>query len=242
MTIQNKEPLSKTAFAEGTALLFDKPYGWTSFDVVGKIRALIRHQLGLKKVKVGHAGTLDPLATGLLIVCTGKMTKSIDSFQAQEKEYSGTFFLGQTTPSYDLETTPGENRPIDHLSHEIIQHATKLFVGSYDQMPPQFSAKKIEGERAYAYARRGEESILKPKTVSVKEFAITRFQAPEADFRVICSKGTYIRALARDFGEALKTGAYLKSLRRERIGSYHVSDAWSIKDFERFIASLKEQH
>ncbi len=233
------ELFTKTTFAEGTVLLFDKPYGWTSFDVVGKVRGLIHHRLGLKKTKVGHAGTLDPLATGLLIVCTGKLTKSIDNYQALEKEYSGTFFLGQTTPSYDLETKPGEVLPTDHLSEELVQQTSRTFVGSFDQMPPQYSARKIEGERAYTFARRGEARDLKPKGVIIREFLITRFQLPEIDFKVKCSKGTYIRALARDLGEALHTGAYLKTLRRESIGNFHVSDAWSISSFEALISSIQ---
>jgi tRNA pseudouridine55 synthase len=239
MFLPPEKPASKTSFAEGAVLLFDKPYGWTSFDVVGKVRSLIRRRLGLKKTKVGHAGTLDPLATGLLIICTGKMTKSIDNYQALEKEYSGTFFLGQTTPSYDLETLPGESRSIDHLSHEITQRTANQFVGTLDQIPPQFSAKKIEGERAYTFARRGESTVLKPKNVFINEFVITSFQPPLASFKVVCSKGTYIRALARDFGEALKTGAYLQSLRRERIGTFHVSNAWNLQNFESFIIGLE---
>lgn len=234
-----KEQLTKTAFAEGTVLLFDKPYGWTSFDVVGKVRGLIRRRLGLKKTKVGHAGTLDPLATGLLIICTGKLTKSIDSYQAQEKEYSGTFFIGQTTPSYDLETKPGETLPTEHITHDRVVQTTSKFLGSFEQMPPQFSAKKIEGERAYTYARKGQTSVLKPKTVCISQFDITKFEPPEIGFNVVCSKGTYIRALARDYGEALQTGAYLKDLRRERIGDFLVADAWEISDFESFIKNIQ---
>ncbi len=234
-----KEQLTKTAFAEGTVLLFDKPYGWTSFDVVGKIRGLIRHRLGLKKTKVGHAGTLDPLATGLLIVCTGKLTKSIDSYQALEKEYSGTFFIGQTTPSFDLETQPGELSPTEHITYDTVIQTTKKFIGSFEQIPPQFSAKKIEGERAYTYARQGQTRVLKPKNVSIRKFNITKFELPEIGFNVVCTKGTYIRALARDFGEALQTGAYLKDLRRERIGGFLVSDAWEVANFESFIKNMQ---
>jgi tRNA pseudouridine55 synthase len=234
-----KDVLTKTTLAEGTVLLFDKPIGWTSFDVVGKVRGLIRRRLGLKKIKVGHAGTLDPLATGLLIVCTGKLTKSIDSYQALEKEYSGTFYIGQTTPSYDLETEPGEILPIDHITHEMVVQTARNFIGSFEQTPPQYSAKKIEGERAYTYARKGQTSILKPKKVSIRMFSITKYQLPELDFNVVCSKGTYIRALARDFGEALRSGAYLKNLRRERIGDFLVADAWEISNFESFIKNIQ---
>jgi tRNA pseudouridine55 synthase len=234
-----KELLTRNAFAEGTVLLFDKPYGWTSFDVVGKVRGLIRHRLGLKKTKVGHAGTLDPLATGLLIVCTGKLTKTIDSYQALEKEYSGTFFIGQTTPSYDLETKPGETQPTAHITHNMVMQATNNFIGSFEQMPPQFSAKKIEGERAYTFARKGQTSVLKPKNVCISKFSITKFELPEIGFNVICSKGTYIRALARDFGDSLQTGAYLKDLRRERIGNFLVDNAWELKNFEAFIRELQ---
>lgn len=226
--------------SEGSILLFDKPYKWTSFDVVGKIRSLIRHRLGLKKTKIGHAGTLDPLATGLLVIATGKLTKTIDHYQALEKEYSGTFFLGQTTPSYDLETKPEGNYPTAHITPELARAAAMSLTGSFDQMPPQYSAKKIEGERAYEFARRGEKAVLKTRRVKISAFEITRFELPEIGFRIVCSKGTYIRALARDFGNSLQSGAYLKDLRRERIGSLMVAQAWAIDDFEQHIRKLAE--
>lgn len=223
-------------YAEGKVLLFDKPYLWTSFDVVGKVRSLLKHKLGLKKIKIGHAGTLDPLATGLLIVCTGRQTKSISIYQDLEKEYTGTFFLGQTTPSYDLETRPDQNYPTGHIGREMADEATRRFTGVFEQMPPDYSAKKIEGERAYTLARRGETIPLKTRTVQISGFEITRFELPEVDFRVVCSKGTYIRALARDFGEALGSGAYLKNLRRVRIGDLHIDEAITIEDFEKHLA------
>jgi tRNA pseudouridine55 synthase len=225
----------REAFAEGRVLLFDKPYKWTSFDVVGKVRALLRHRLGLKKVKIGHAGTLDPLATGLLIICTGKLTKSIARFQDMEKEYTGTFFLGKTTPSFDLETIPDQEFPYAHITREMAIGATGNLTGKIEQEPPLFSAKKIEGERAYEHARRGEDTRLKAKKVEVTVFEITRFELPEVDFRVVCSKGTYIRALARDFGRTLGSGAYLKTLCRVRIGEFGLQDAQSPETFEQYI-------
>ncbi len=220
---------------EGRLLLFDKPLTWTSFDVVNKVRSLIRYKLGLRKIKIGHAGTLDPLATGLLIICTGKMTKTIDQYQAMEKEYSGTFYLGQTTPSFDLETKPDHHFPTEHIQAEMLEKTAFRFVGSQMQIPPIYSAKKIEGERAYEFARRGEQTELKAREIHISRFDITRYQPPEVDFRIACSKGTYIRALARDFGEALGSGAYLKKLRRERIGDIKVTDAWKVEDFDRHI-------
>jgi tRNA pseudouridine55 synthase len=222
-------------YLEGAVLLFDKPLGWTSFDIIKKVKALLRHQLRIKKIKIGHAGTLDPLASGLLIVCTGKMTKSIEKFQADEKEYTGTFFIGSTTPSADLETEPNEHFPTSHISQEEINARCTDFLGEIAQVPPLFSAKKIDGERAYEHARRGENTVLKANLIQIHNFAITQDRFPELDFRVVCSKGTYIRALARDYGEALKSGAYLKALRRTRIGEFWVDDAWDIQAFETFI-------
>lgn len=222
-------------FVLGKVLLFDKPYKWTSFDVVGKVRALLKHRLGLRKLKIGHAGTLDPLATGLLIVCTGKLTKSISRYQDMEKEYTGTFFLGMTTPSFDLETRPDKEYPTAHINMGMAEDAASSLTGKIAQEPPLFSAKKIEGERAYEHARRGESTRLKTKQVEVRLFEITRFELPEVDFRVVCSKGTYIRALARDFGKILGSGAYLKSLRRVRIGEIGLQDAYSPESFEQII-------
>lgn len=236
MTVHNHP--TKTELLEGTVMLFDKPYSWTSFDVVGKVRSLLRNKLGAKKPKIGHAGTLDPLATGLLIICTGSMTKTIEPYQAMEKEYTGTFFLGKSTPSYDLETRPDKEYPTDHIGADMILGAAGALTGSIDQVPPLFSAKKVEGERAYKIARRGEQTTLKAKTITITEFSITRIELPEVDFRVVCSKGTYIRSLARDFGHKLHSGAYLKALRRTRIGNHHVDQAWTIGSFEAFIGQM----
>ncbi len=227
------------SFIDGAVLTFDKPLGWTSFDVVNKVRSMMRYVLGIKKLKTGHAGTLDPLATGLLIICTGKQTKSIERFQDMEKEYTGTFTIGQTTPSFDLETTPDGSFPVNHITREMVMAAAEKLSGHQDQIPPQFSAKKIEGERAYEFARRGEHTELKSRKIVISEFEITRFELPEADFRVVCSKGTYIRSLARDFGRELHSGAHLKSLRRTRIGRFMAEDAWSIEDFEKHLKGLR---
>jgi len=223
---------------EGAVLTFDKPYGWTSFDVVNKFRVLVRHILGVKKLKAGHAGTLDPLATGLLIICTGKQTKSIQHIQEMEKEYTGTFTLGQTTPSFDLETKPDATYPTSHITVQTVSDAVEKLSGAQKQIPPLFSAKKIDGQRAYEIARRGESADLNAREVFISNFDITRFELPEADFRVVCSKGTYIRSLARDFGQELGSGAYLKNLRRVRTGTFSVQDAWTIDGFENFLKSL----
>lgn len=228
-------PISKFSeedFKEGQILLFDKPLGWTSFQVVNKVRWLIRSKHKIKKIKVGHAGTLDPLASGLLILCTGKFTKRIEELQGQEKEYTGTFTLGATTPSYDLETEINETFPTGHLSEETIKAATASFIGEIDQYPPVFSALKKEGRRLYEFARMGEEVEIPARKVHIREFEITRIAMPEVDFRVVCSKGTYIRSLAFDFGKALETGAHLSALRRTKIGEYSVDDAMSIDSFE----------
>lgn len=225
-------------FIEGEVLLFDKPYTWSSFDVVNKVRSMMRYVLGIKKLKVGHAGTLDPLATGLLIVCTGAKTKSIDSFQEMEKEYTGTFQIGSTTPSFDLETEPDQHFPFAHVTPEMMFDVTQKLSGFHNQMPPQFSAKKILGERAYEFARRGEVAILKTKEIEISEFDITRIELPEVDFRIVCSKGTYIRSIARDFGEALESGAHLKSLRRTRVGNFFADNAWNMPEFENYLRSV----
>ncbi len=224
-------------FAEGEVLLINKPYRWTSFDVVGKIR----NSLKPLKLKVGHAGTLDPLATGLLIVCTGKMTKQIDSFQAQEKEYTGTFTLGATTPSFDLETAVENQSGTDHLSEETIKETCQRFMGDIEQFPPAHSAVKVGGERLYLKARRGEEVELKSRKVHIAEFEITRIALPEVDFRVVCSKGTYIRSLANDFGKALGCGAYLSKLCRTRSGNLLLDHAFEVMELVNHIRSLKEK-
>jgi tRNA pseudouridine55 synthase len=222
-------------FIDGSVILIDKPLYWTSFDAVNKVKSLLKHRLGLKKLKVGHAGTLDPLASGLLIICTGKMTRRIDEFQAQEKEYTGTFFIGQTTPSADLETKPGTTYPTDHIDWELVNQVSKQFIGEIEQVPPLFSAKKIDGKRAYKHARRGDDIVLKPNLITIQSFTITRLELPEADFKVVCGKGTYIRSLARDFGEQLNSGAYLQQLRRTRIGQFSISQAQSLEDFQKII-------
>ncbi|MFW5687471.1 MAG: tRNA pseudouridine(55) synthase TruB [Bacteroidota bacterium] len=222
-------------FAEGKVLLIDKPLHWTSFDAVNKIKSLLKHRLGLKKIKVGHAGTLDPLASGLLIICTGKMTRSIDAFQAREKEYTGTFYIGATTPSSDLETQPDQVYPTDHINEDTVHAAAQKFQGKILQIPPLFSAKKIEGKRAYEHARAGDQLQLKANVIEIKSFDIVRWELPEADFNVVCGKGTYIRALARDFGEQLGSGAYLKALRRTRIGEFSVEQALSPEQLSQII-------
>ena len=209
---------------ESDLLLFDKPYRCTSFDIVGKVRRVVQKQAG-KRIKVGHAGTLDPLATGLLIICIGKMTKQIDSIQAQEKEYTGTFMMGSTTPSFDLEHPIDQEYPYAHITREAAEEAVRSFIGEIDQVPPMFSAVKFSGKRAYELAREGEEAALAAKRITIYDFEITRFELPEIDFRIRCSKGTYIRSIARDFGEALQSGAHLTALRRTRIGEFRVEEA-----------------
>ncbi len=218
-------------YINGQVLLIDKPLNWTSFQVVNKLRWEIRQAFKIKKIKVGHAGTLDPLATGLLVICTGKMTKQIDTFQGQVKEYTGTFALGSTTPSYDLETEINGRFPIEHITEESIRSATKEFIGEIEQIPPIFSALKKDGKRLYEFARAGEEVEIKSRKVLVEEFEITRIALPEVDFRIVCSKGTYIRSLANDFGKALDSGAHLSALRRTRIGDFKVNDAVTIENF-----------
>lgn len=222
-------------FAAGELLLVNKPYKWTSFDVVGKIRNAFKPL----KLKVGHAGTLDPLATGLLIVCTGKMTKQIDSFQAEEKEYTGTMVLGGTTPSYDMETEVDQTFAIDTLTTEQIHAACAQFTGDIQQYPPAHSAVKIDGERLYEKARRGEEVELRLRNVTINEFEITRVELPEVDFRVVCSKGTYIRSLVNDFGKALNNGAYMSRLRRTRSGNFKVDNAWEVMELVNVIRAQK---
>ncbi|MBO2012720.1 tRNA pseudouridine(55) synthase TruB [Hymenobacter negativus] len=221
-----KKSLADFDFEAGEVLLLDKPLTWTSFDVVRKVKNALRIK------KIGHAGTLDPLATGLLILCTGKKTKEIDLIQAQEKEYTGTFRLGETTPSFDLETAVDMARPYAHLTEEQIRAATAPFTGTIEQTPPLFSAVKVDGQRAYTIARQGGAAEIKSKTVEIKVFELTRIALPEVDFRVVCSKGTYIRSLARDFGLALGCGAHLTRLVRTRIGEYRNEDAFTLEAIE----------
>ncbi|MDQ7948954.1 MAG: tRNA pseudouridine(55) synthase TruB [Pedobacter sp.] len=218
-------------FAEGELLLLNKPYKWTSFDVVGKIR----NSLKPLKLKVGHAGTLDPLATGLLIICTGKLTKQIDTFQAEEKEYTGTMVLGATTPSYDLETAIDANFPIDHLTIPQLHAATLPFIGEIEQFPPAHSAVKVNGERLYVKARLGEKVELRKRQVTVSTFELTRIELPEIDFRIVCSKGTYIRSLVSDFGKSLNNGAYLSVLTRTRSGHFLLENAFEVADLVGYL-------
>lgn len=218
-------------FKNGKVLLIDKPLEWTSFQVVNKIRWHIRKKFNIKKIKVGHAGTLDPLATGLLILCTGKFTKKIETYQAQKKEYTGIFTLGATTPSYDLETEINKTFSIKHITKEILHKTTKQFLGKINQKPPIFSAIKKDGVRLYELARKGQTTPIKPRSIEIFEFEITKIELPLVYFRVVCSKGTYIRSLAYDFGNALHSGAYLSSLRRTKIGNFKVENSIKIEDF-----------
>jgi tRNA pseudouridine55 synthase len=229
--------MTSTNYTDGQIILIDKPLEWTSFQVVNKIRWLIRKQFGIKKIKVGHAGTLDPLASGLLILCTGKFTKQIDTYQAQEKEYTGTFTLGASTPSFDMETEIDETFDFSTISEKDIIDATHFFIGDIQQQPPIFSALKKDGKRMYEFARAGEQIEIPMRTVHISAFEITEIQLPEVSFRVVCSKGTYIRSLAHDFGKTLNNGAYVSSLRRTKIGEFSIESAISVEDFE---AQLKE--
>lgn len=218
-------------FLEGEIILIDKPLHWTSFDVVKKIRYAIRKKTGLKKIKVGHAGTLDPLATGLLILCTGKKTKIIEGIQELEKEYTGKIRLGATTPSSDLETEIDKEYNISGLTQEKIDRAAESFIGEMDQVPPAFSAKKIDGKRAYLFAREGKEVEMKPKTIVISAFEVVNIDLPYVDFCIRCSKGTYIRSIARDLGEKLEVGGHLTELRRTKTGDYDVINAFTVEGF-----------
>lgn len=215
---------------KGGVILLNKPYEWTSFQAVNKVKYLLKHYYDLKKVKIGHAGTLDPLATGLLILCIGKYTKKIEEYQAQEKEYTGTFYLGATTPCFDKEKEIDNYYPTEHITEEDIYKAAEHFLGEQEQVPPVFSALKVNGVRAYAFARENKDVELKSRKITIKEFEITRINMPEVDFRIVCSKGTYIRSIARDFGSYLNSGAYLTALCRTRIGDYKLSDAQTIEE------------
>jgi tRNA pseudouridine55 synthase len=225
-------------FQDGQVLQIDKPLNWTSFQAVNKLKWALKSKLGLKKIKIGHAGTLDPLATGLLLVCTGKFTKRIAELQGQEKEYTGTITVGATTPSYDLETEINETFPTEHITEELIHETVKQFLGEIDQRPPIFSALKKDGVRLYEHARNGEEVEIPTRKTVIHEFEITRIALPEIDFRVVCSKGTYIRSLAFDFGKALHSGGHLTALRRTKIGNYDVKDGYGL---EAFVDSLSEK-
>ena len=232
----NLDKLQKQDYQTGQVLLIDKPLGWTSFQVVNKVRWLIRQEFDIKKIKVGHAGTLDPLASGLLILCTGKFTKQIQSYQAQHKEYTGTITLGGTTPSYDLETDIDQKFATTGITKEAINKAREQFVGDIMQQPPIFSALKKEGKRLYEYARAGETVEIPKRPVHISAFEITRIDLPDVHFRVACSKGTYIRSLAHDFGKALNNGGHLSALRRTKIGEFDVKNAQTL---EAVIAHFK---
>ncbi len=226
--------LTPEDYLNGQVLLIDKPLKWSSFQAVNKLKYTLINKLGLpKKFKIGHAGTLDPLATGLLIVCTGKFTKNISEIQGQAKEYTGTIFLGATTPSYDLETAIDAIFPTEHINEQLIEEAVKQFLGEIDQKPPVFSAIKKDGKRLYEHARAGETIEIEARKTTIYEFEITRISLPEIDFRVTCSKGTYIRSLAFDFGKALQSGAHLTALRRTKIGEYDVVNAFDVEMFEK---------
>ncbi len=222
-------------FQEGEILLFDKELEWTSFDLVQKVRNNLCRTLGVKKLKVGHAGTLDPKATGLMILCTGKATKQIESLQAEEKEYIATLKLGATTPSFDLETKEDNFYPTSHITRELVLKALQKFEGATDQVPPIFSAIKVDGKRAYKHARKGEEVELKAREIFIREIELQQFSSDEIIIRVVCSKGTYVRSLARDLGLALNSGAYLTALRRTRIGNFSVENALSVENFLKFL-------
>ena len=230
-------------FKTGTILSFDKPLTWTSFGLVSKVRYLLCKHVGEKKLKVGHAGTLDPLATGVLIICTGKATKQIDTLQAKTKEYIATLQLGATTPSFDLETPIDATYPTEHINQEAVEQALTKFIGRIEQVPPSFSACKVDGKRAYDLARQGKDVELKPKVLVIDEIELQEFNTDsmQATIRVVCSKGTYIRALARDIGLALESGAHLTALRRTRIGDYKVEDCHTLETFQQWLETLPKQ-
>ena len=225
-------------FKEGEVLYFDKPLTWTSFAVVNKIRYHLCRKLGVKKLKVGHAGTLDPLATGVMILCTGKATKRIEELQAHTKEYVATLMLGATTPSYDLEKEIDATYPTEHITRELVDEVLKKFVGSIEQVPPAFSACMVDGKRAYDLARKGEEVQLKAKTLVIDEIELLECNLPVIKIRVVCSKGTYIRALARDIGEALQSGAHLTGLIRTRVGEVRLEDCMQVDAFESWLEGI----
>ncbi len=229
-------------FIDGEILCFDKPLTWTSFDIVNKVRYLIKRQLNVKKFKIGHAGTLDPLATGVLIVCTGKATKRIEEMQYKTKEYVATLKLGATTPSFDLEQEIDATYPTEHITREMVEQTLPRFLGEIWQVPPTYSAVKVNGKRAYDYARKGAEVELKPKLLVIDEIELLDCSLPEITIRVVCSKGTYIRALARDIGLALNSGAHLTALRRTKVGDFHVEDCLSIEQFQTMMNELEQKN
>lgn len=229
-------------FIDGEVLLIDKPYGWTSFDVVNSLRYTIKRALGVKKIKVGHAGTLDPLATGLLIICTGKFTKKIDSFQGMDKVYLGSMHIGATTPSFDKETEVDKTFDTSEIVPELLDSTLDKFIGEIEQTPPAYSAVKIDGKRAFEYARKNDDVKIKSRNVTISEFKLLNHDLPEIDFLVKCSKGTYIRSLVNDFGAALNNGAYMSALRRTEIGEFSVNDAYSVDDIKAKIREMDNQN
>lgn len=222
-------------FKDGAIICVNKPYGWTSFGVVNKVRYFVCRKQGVKKLKVGHAGTLDPLATGVMILCTGRATKRIEEFQAHTKEYVATLRLGATTPSFDLEKEVDATYPTDHITRELVEETLRQFVGSIEQVPPAFSACKVDGKRAYDLARKGREVELKPKTLVIDEIELLAYELPDIRIRVVCSKGTYIRALARDIGIALHSGAHLTALERTRVGDVRLEDCLALDQVEAWV-------
>jgi tRNA pseudouridine55 synthase len=234
------EEQERSIFEEGQVLLFNKPLYWTSFDLVNRVRIMIRSALGIKKIKVGHAGTLDPLASGLMIICTGKATKRIDEFRDLDKEYVASIHLGETTPSFDLETATDKQYPTGHITEEIVRAVLDSFLGEQKQLPPMYSAKLIAGTRAYEFARKGIHKELEPVTVFFREIELLSFGIPETKIRLVCSKGTYIRSFARDFGLALKSGSYLSALERTAIGAYRVSKAYNTEKFQEYIEQMQQ--
>lgn len=231
------EKFTPEDFKTGQILVFDKPLEWTSFQLVNKVRWLIRKSCGIKKIKVGHAGTLDPLATGVLVICTGKFTKKIPELQGTEKEYTGTFTLGATTPSYDMETEINKTFETAHIAEEDLDGAALQLTGEIEQTPPVFSALKKDGKRLYEYARKGEDVKLESRPVTIHKFEVDAPRFPEVDFRIVCSKGTYIRSMANDFGIALGSGAYLSSLKRTRVGEFTIDEALDLQSFEKLLPS-----
>jgi len=232
----------KSIFEEGQILLFNKPLYWTSFDLVNKVRVMIRSTFGIKKIKVGHAGTLDPLATGLLIICTGKATKKIDEFRDLDKEYIATFHIGETTPSFDLETETDNHYPTGHITEKTVTEVLNGFLGEQKQLPPMYSAKLIAGKRAYEFARKGIKKELEPVPVIFREIELLSYGIPEIKVRLLCSKGTYIRSFARDLGIALESGSYLSALERTAIGPFNVAEAYDIEKFQKYVEQIKAEY
>lgn len=228
---------NKINFEDGYVLAIDKPYGWTSADVVRKVKALVKRYTGKKNIKVGHAGTLDPLATGLLIVCIGKATKQAEALQAQRKEYIAEICFGATTPSYDLEKEIDVRYPYEHITADSLKQAMNKFIGTIEQIPPVFSAKLIDGVRAYEYARKGEEVQMRPSVITIEEIELLNFDSPKAEIRIVCSKGTYIRSLARDLGIEAGSGAHLTNLRRTINGEFNVNDAMTVESFQKLLTN-----